>query len=51
MSLISQRYSSPEMRSIWAQEQKYLWERELWILVMKAQKKAGLEISQDAIAD
>jgi adenylosuccinate lyase len=51
MSLISQRYSSPEMRSIWAQEQKYLWERELWIQVMKAQKKAGHEISQDAIAD
>ena len=50
-SLIADRYSSDAMRSIWSLEQKYLLERELWILVMKAQVKSGFTIPADAIKD
>lgn len=50
-SLLADRYSSDAMRSIWSLEQKYLLERELWILVMKAQASAGFDISSTAIED
>jgi adenylosuccinate lyase len=45
------RYASREMLEIWSAEQKFRMERALWIAVMKAQSKAGLEIPEAAIKD
>jgi adenylosuccinate lyase len=39
------------MRQIWSRESKVLKERELWITVMKAQVKLGLDISKDVLED
>jgi adenylosuccinate lyase len=39
------------MRQIWSRESKVLKERELWITVMKAQAKLGLDISKDVLED
>jgi len=51
MSLIADRYASSQMRQIWNRESKVLKERELWITVMKAQAKLGLDISKDVLED
>ena len=45
------RYASQEMLEIWSPENKFRMERTLWIAVMKAQSKAGLEIPEAAIKD
>jgi adenylosuccinate lyase len=51
MSLIADRYASSQMRQIWSRESKILKERELWITVMKAQAKLGLDISKVVLED
>ena len=51
MSLIADRYASSQMRQIWSRESKVLKERELWITVMKAQAKHGLDISEVVLED
>ena len=51
MILIADRYASSQMRQVWSRESKVLKERELWITVMKAQAKLGLEISKDVVED
>ena len=51
MSLIADRYASSQMRQVWSRESKVLKERELWITVMKAQAKLGLDISKDVLED
>jgi adenylosuccinate lyase len=49
MSIVGKRYASSQMQSIWSAETKVLKERELWIAVMRAQAKLGLEISTEVI--
>lgn len=51
MSLIADRYASSQMCQIWSRESKVLKERELWITVMRAQAKLGLDISKDILED
>jgi len=50
MSIVGKRYASSQMQSIWSAETKVLKERELWIAVMRAQAKLGLDISSEVIA-
>ena len=50
MSIVGKRYASSQMQSIWSAETKVLKERELWIAVMRAQAKLGLDISTEVIA-
>jgi adenylosuccinate lyase len=50
-NILSLRYASPQINSIWAQENKVLLEREFWIAVMKAQSELGVDIAQSHIAD
>ncbi|MFM8205086.1 MAG: lyase family protein, partial [Actinomycetales bacterium] len=50
MSILSDRYASPEMREIWSAEAKIRAERKLWIAVMRFQSKA-LSIPEAAIKD
>ena len=50
MSIVGKRYASSQMQNIWSAETKVLKERELWIAVMRAQAKLGLDISSEVIA-
>jgi len=49
MSIVGKRYASSQMQNIWSAETKVLKERELWIAVMRAQAKLGLDISTEVI--
>ena len=49
VSLIANRYASPEMRLIFSPEAKIIAERRLWIAVMRAQSGLGHTISSDVI--
>ena len=48
-NILSKRYATNEINRIFSEEYKILLERELWIAVMKAQKKLGVQISQGVI--
>ena len=50
MSIVGKRYASSQMQNIWSAKTKVLKERELWIAVMRAQAKLGLDISTEVIA-
>ena len=47
--ILASRYSSSEISEIWSPEGKILLERDFWIVVMKVQKKLGVEIPLSAI--
>jgi len=49
VNVLSQRYAGPEINGIFSEEGRILAERELWIAVMKAQKKLGISIPADVI--
>jgi adenylosuccinate lyase len=51
MSVLADRYASPEMRNIFAPEQKIIAERRLWIAVARAQSQLGHAIDASVIAD
>ena len=48
-NVLSQRYATTEMNRIFSEEGKTLMERELWLSVLKAQRKLGMEISDKVI--
>ena len=50
MSIVGRRYASSQMQNIWSPETKVLKERELWIAVMRAQAKLGIDVSSEIIA-
>jgi adenylosuccinate lyase len=50
MSIVGKRYASSQMQNVWSAETKVLKERELWIAVMRAQVKVGIDISSEVIA-
>jgi adenylosuccinate lyase len=50
MSIVGKRYASSQIQNIWSAETKVLKERELWIAVMRAQAKLGLDIPAEVIA-
>jgi adenylosuccinate lyase len=50
MSIVGKRYASSQMQHIWSAETKVLKERELWIAVMRAQAKLGIDILTEVIA-
>ncbi len=49
LNILSQRYASLEMNAIFSELNKNIYERNLWIAVMKAQKKLGLNIPSEDI--
>jgi len=49
-NVLAERYATPALRSIWSAEGKVVLEREFWIAVMRAQRAAGLDIPDEAIA-
>ena len=50
MSLLGQRYASQEMKTIWSREFKIKSERDLWITVLKTQKRLGLKVTDEVIS-
>jgi adenylosuccinate lyase len=48
-NVLSLRYSTPEMNAIFSEEGKAIYERDLWLAVLKTQKELGLDIPQNAI--
>jgi adenylosuccinate lyase len=48
-NILSQRYASSEMNFIFSEENRILSERDLWIAVMKAQNKSGVDIQDQEI--
>lgn len=48
-NVLAERYASKEMIEIWSRENKIRLERQLWIAVMRAQSKYGVEISSQEI--
>ena len=49
VNVLSQRYATPEMNAIFSEMGKTRMERQLWLSVLKAQKKMGLKLPEDAI--
>lgn len=48
-NILSHRYATAEMNEIFSAKGKIIAERELWIAVMKAQKRLGLDIAAETI--
>ena len=48
-NVLSQRYATPEMNRLFSEEGKTVMERELWISVLRAQKKLGMEVPDGVI--
>src|SRR5690606_22659481 len=49
-NVLAARYASAEMVQLWSPARKIVFERELWIAVLKAQRDLGLDIPNDALA-
>ncbi|MCT1664108.1 adenylosuccinate lyase [Corynebacterium sanguinis] len=49
-NVLSNRYASPDMASLWSAERKIVLERQLWIAVMRAQQGLGVDIPDEAIS-
>lgn len=48
--VLADRYASAEMCAIWSPRGRIALEREFWIAVMRAQRAAGVDIPEEAIA-
>ena len=48
-NVLAQRYASPEMRRVWSPESKVVLERTLWLTVLEAQQRLGVDVPDDAI--
>ena len=49
MSILSDRYASPEMKKIWSRELRYISERKLWLSVLRIQNELGMHVPEGAI--
>jgi adenylosuccinate lyase len=49
-NVLAARYASAEMRELWSPRNKVVLERRLWIAVMKAQHRLGVDVPEAAIA-
>ena len=48
-NVLSSRYASDTMNSIWSPEQKIVQERRLWLAVLRAQKDLGVDVPDGVI--
>jgi adenylosuccinate lyase len=49
-NVLANRYASAEMAELWSPERKVVFERELWLAVMRAQRDLGVDVPEGAIA-
>jgi adenylosuccinate lyase len=50
-NVLAHRYASPELVALWSPERKVALERELWVVVLRAQQELGVEVDDEVIAD
>ena len=50
-NVLAARYASAEMNELFSVESKIIFERQLWVAILKAQKQLGLDISDTVISD
>ncbi len=50
-NVLAHRYASPEMRHVWDPSEKVKLERQLWLAVLDAQARLGLEVAADVVDD
>jgi adenylosuccinate lyase len=48
-NVLAGRYASSEIKAIWSEEGRIVLERRFWIAVMRAQRKLGLDVPEEAI--
>ncbi|MBD3206146.1 adenylosuccinate lyase, partial [Candidatus Bathyarchaeota archaeon] len=48
-NILSQRYATPEMNRIWSEEGKVELERDLWLSVLEAQERLGMDVPHGVI--
>lgn len=48
-NILAERYASRAMAALWSSEGKVRLERELWIAVLQAQSRLGLDVPEEAI--
>jgi adenylosuccinate lyase len=49
-NVLAARYASAEMAELWSAEHKIVLERQLWVAVMRAQRRLGIDVPEEAIA-
>ncbi len=49
-NVLAERYASSEMTHLWSPERKIVFERQLWLAVLRAQQKLGVDVPKDAVA-
>ena len=50
-NVLATRYASPELVHVWSPERKIVLERELWLAVLLAQRRLGVEVPEQALED
>jgi adenylosuccinate lyase len=50
-NVLAERYATAELTEIWSPTQKVVYERELWLAVLRSQRRLGLEIPDGVIDD
>ena len=48
-NVLAGRYASERMRALWAPERRVVRERRLWLAVLEAQRKLGLDVDQSVV--
>ncbi len=50
-NVLATRYATAEMNELFSVKSKIIFERQLWVTILKAQKQLGLDISDTVISD
>ena len=50
-NVLASRYASPEIVHVWSPERKVVLERQLWLAVLLAQRRLGVEVPEQALQD
>ncbi|WP_326829988.1 adenylosuccinate lyase [Streptosporangium sp. NBC_01810] len=50
-NVLAARYASPQLARLWSSEYKVVAERRLWLAVLAAQARLGVEVPPEAVAD
>ena len=50
-NVLASRYGSADLVNLWSPHNKVIYERQLWIAVMRAQRSLGIDIPAEIIAD
>lgn len=48
-NVLAERYASPQMRALWSPRAKIIFERRLWLAVLRGQQRLGIDVPDSAI--